>query len=205
MKHPYGTFYLHSVLYSFLLVIWKTTLPGTLVSSPLDDRWGNSHREGLGHTARTRLILSPGSCCLHLIHSTLLRWTASICPSRSTLLCLGKLTYIPNSLPSILHWHLATAGHWREIPGREEMTAGAFNFPALFLKGHIRTAATLDQKPWLLSRSWLSLGCSNGPLPYLLGQRVVMTPSPPLPVPGCGINPFSFIVCYRICCFYKHL
>ena len=186
VKHPYGTLYLHNVLSSFLLVISERNSPRYLCIITL--RWWmkeQSHREGLGHIPGARLVLSPGSCCLHLTHSTLLDWIASD-PPRSALFCSGRLAsyqQIPLSLwrtgkPGVLQsmgsqevghdWATEQQlcltfefGYCRAL-GRNPMGGGGDGWsiclPALFLSVHIRIAATLGQKSPFLSSSWLYLG-----------------------------------------------
>lgn len=111
-EHSHSTLYLRNVLHSLIEVISENNFPRYVPIIIL--RWymkKQSHVEGLGHRAGTSLILSLGSYCFHLIYSALLSWIASICPSRCTLLCQRRLTYINDSHPSVLHLNLAIAEH----------------------------------------------------------------------------------------------
>ena len=147
VKHPYGTFYLHDVLHPLLLGISQNHSPRHIGILTL--RWWSnkkSHMEALGDTAATRLILCPGSSCFCLIYSTLLGWEASIWPSRSTLLCSGRLTYANN--PTLLHPTLEF-GYCRALqrnPRERRVDGGSIYSPSSLSEGSHKNSGKPGQK-----------------------------------------------------------
>lgn len=126
-----------------------------------------NHREGLGHRAGRRLILSPSFCCFHLIYSALLGWVVSICLSRSILLCLRMLIYINGFLYLCLTFEFGYCRAVERNPRDGRDDGESIYFLSSLSRGHIRITATLGQKspfpsglllsPWDYSNSFLPL------------------------------------------------